>query len=177
MKKISILFVIIFLFISCRKNYEEISNTPLNLITIPGWPIIDFKIDYTIQVPTGFVGAGLEGFEGKSFTKSSADNTIQLNGGYSNSLSILDFGDTLPNPVPASIQVVNNSAQLITLDHIENFYQDSQTIGVLFYSNAGISRGRLYWKDDNVFKQALEIDFNLSELNTLNKIIQSIKRK
>ena len=47
----------------------------------------------------------------------------------------------------------------------------------LYYSNADISRGRLYWKDGNVFKDALEIDFNLSELSTVNKIIQTIKEK
>lgn len=177
MKKISIFCLIIFLLINCRKNDESDFVNDLNLTTIPGWRTIDFKTNYTIQVPEGFLGLGMTGFEGNTFYKSSADRKFVIFYGYSNSLFCSDFGDTLPNPVPRSVQARNFSSQLLTLDHSENFYQDSQIIGVLYYLNADHSWGRLFWKDGDIFKDALEIDFNLTELETVNKIIQSIKRK
>lgn len=167
MKKISLFFLIIFLLTNCRKNHEETD-----------WKTIDFKYNYTIQVPVGFTGGVQPGFEGNSFYAASADKKIQLYSGYGYALGVNDFGDALQNPVPQNIQVTDyTNSKLITLDKIENFYQGSQIIGILFYFNDNNSWGRLYWKDDNVFKDALEIDFNLTDLETVNKIIQSIKRK
>ena len=177
MKKILLLSLIISLLINCRKNNEGEYVNDFNLTTISGWPTIDFKTNYSIQVPAAFVGLGLTGFEGKSFYKTSADHTLILYGGYSTGLFTVDFGDTLQNPVPKSIQVISTYSQLMTLDQIETFYQDSQIAGILFYANADHSWGRLYWKDDNLFKDALHIDFKLSDLETVNKIIRSIKRK
>jgi hypothetical protein len=177
MKKISMLILIIFLLINCRKTEEVKNNNCLSLTTITGWEKIDFKTDYTIQVPVEFKGDGLQGFEGNSFYKSSADDKIKLSSGYSNSLFTFDFGDTLQNPAPKSIQVMNNFSKLITLDKTEIFCQNSETIGVFYYSNIDISRGRLYWKDTNPYRQALEVDFYLSQLETVNKIIETIKRR
>src|ERR1035437_9276569 len=100
MKKISIFFLIIFSLLNCTKNDEGENVNDFNLTTIAGWSTIDFKTNYTIQVPAAFVGLGLTGFEGKSFYKTSANNTIKLYGGYNTALIAIDFGDTLPNPVP-----------------------------------------------------------------------------
>lgn len=179
MKKSLIFSLIILLLVSCKNNDEdENENVDChNLTTIADWTKVNFKTNYTIQVPTGYVGGGMQGFEGNTFSKSSTDNKIQLNSGYCNSLFCFDFGDTLRNPIPQSIQVTNNSSDLVTLNKIETFCQNSEVIGYLFYSNNDISRGRLYWKDENAFKEALEIDFYLSELETVKNIIETIKRK
>jgi hypothetical protein len=177
MKKIVLLFLIACFLINCRKNDEGEIVNDFCLTTISGWPTMDFKTNYSIQVPAAFIGLGLTGFEGKSFYAASADRTIILYGGYNTGLMAVDFGDTLQNPVPKSIQSISTFSQLITLDQIETFYNDSQIAGIFFYANADHSWGRLYWKDGNVFKNALQIDFKLSDLETVNKIIQSIKRK
>ena len=177
MKKIPIIILTIFLLTSCTKNEEVNNDNRLNLTTISGWTTIDFKTDYTIQVPTDFIGGGLQGFEGNSFYKSSADNKILLESGYSNNLFTFDFGETLQNPAPKSIQLINKLSKLITLDKIEFFCQNSDTLGVFYYANIPISNGRLFWKNTNQYRQALEVDFSLAELETVNKIIETIKRR
>jgi len=177
MKKTAIFILTVFVLTCCTKNDDVKIENSFSLTTISGWSKIDFKTEYTIQVPLEFKGVGLQGFEGNSFYISSADDKIILQSGYSNSLYTFDFGDTLKDPSPKSIQVMNNNSKLITLDKTELFCQNSDIIGVFYYSNSDISRGRLFWKETNLFRQALEVDFYLSELETVNKIIETIKRK
>ena len=43
--------------------------------------------------------------------------------------------------------------------------------------NSSITKRRLYWKDNGILKDGLEIDFYLSEIETVKKIIETIKRK
>jgi hypothetical protein len=166
------------MFTNCKKN-EEVKVVPdFNLTTIANWPTIDFKAQYTIQVPAEFIGPGVQqGFEGNSFSKSSADGKIQLHGGFGTILGIMDFGMVLPNPVPAEVQIRNNNSELVTLDNREIFYQNAEIIAYFYYSNNTVSKGELYWYVSNAFLSALSIDFELSELETVNKIIKSIKLK
>src|ERR1035437_8741056 len=91
MNKTLIFFSLVFLLISCKKS----DNEDFYLTTIYSWTKIDFKTNYTIQVPQEFIGYGMGGFEGNSFYKSSADNKIKLSSGYCNSLFCFDFGDSL----------------------------------------------------------------------------------
>jgi hypothetical protein len=173
MKKLILITYISTFIFACEKN----SDNGYNLTSIDGWISINFKTNYTIQIPDGFIGAGMEGFEGNTFSKYSTDNKINLFYGYCNDLFCNDFGDLLGNPVPKSVQVRINSGVSVTLNKREYFYQNSEIVGVLYYSDKGISRGRLFWKDSGTLKAALEIDFNLSEIETVNKIIRTIKTK
>ena len=67
MKKTAIFILTAILFTCCTKNDDVKVDNYLSLTTISGWPQIDFKTDYTIQVPVEFKGAGMQGFEGNSF--------------------------------------------------------------------------------------------------------------
>jgi len=153
------------------------------MTTIDSWLTVSFKTNYTIQVPSGFEGSGMEGFEGNTFFKFSNDTTIILEYGYCNDLFCNDFGDTLQTTIPSRIKVRDNSNNLITLDKIQKFCQNAETIGVLYYSNDTISNSklywnsRLYWKDNGLFKQAMQIKFSASGLETVNEIIETIKSK
>jgi hypothetical protein len=81
------------------------------------------------------------------------------------------------------IKVKDNSNNLITLNKIQRFCQNAETIGVLYYSNDSISNSklywnsRLYWKDNGLFKQAMQIKFPESGLETVNEIIETIKSR
>ena len=183
MKKIIFLMVIIALSIACKKD-NVIENTACNnMTTIDSWLTVSFKTNYTIQVPSGFKGLGMAGFEGNTFYKFSNDTTIILEYGYCNDLFCNDFGDTLQTTIPLSIKVKDNSNNLITLDKIQRFCQNAETIGVLYYSNDSISNSklywnsRLYWKDNGLFKQAMQIKFSASGLETVNEIIETIKSR
>jgi hypothetical protein len=170
--------------ITCCKKDNSIENSSCNnLTTIDSWTTISFKTNYTIQVPSGFEGSGMAGFEGNTFLKFSNDTTIILTYEYCNELFCNDFGNTLPTAIPASIKVKDNSENLITLDKIQRFCQNTETIGVLYYSNDTISisklywNSRLYWKDNGLFKQAMQIKFPASGLETVKEIIETIKAK
>ncbi len=181
-KIIAILILIIS--ITCCKKENCIENAECNnLTTMDSWTTISFKTNYTIQVPNGFKGSGMAGFEGNTFFKFSNDTTIILEYGYCNELFCNDFGDTLPAILPVSIKVKDNLNNLIALDKTQRFCQNSETIGVLYYSNDTISNsklywnGRLYWKDNGLFKQAMQIKFPASELETAKEIMETIKSK
>jgi hypothetical protein len=183
MKKIIFLLVIIAFSVACKKD-NVIENTAYNnMTTIDSWLTVSFKTNYTIQVPSGFEGSGMEGFEGNTFFKFSNDTTIILEYGYCNDLFCNDFGDTLRTTIPLIIKVKDNSNNLITLNKIQRFCQNAETIGVLYYSNDSISNSklywnsRLYWKDNGLFKQAMQIKFSASGLETVNEIIETIKSR
>ena len=118
-----------------------------------------------------------------TFFKFSNDTTILLDYGYSNGLFCFDFGDTLQTIMPASIIVKDNSLNIIKLDNIQKFCQNSETVGVLYYSTDTVSNSklywnsRLYWKDNALFKQAMQIKFPASELEIVKEIIETIKAK
>ena len=48
-------------------------------------------------------------------------------------------------------------------------------MGIFYFSKIDLASGRLYWKDNGVYKQALEVQFDLAELDTINQIIETIK--
>jgi hypothetical protein len=182
LKMIAVL-VIIILITNCKKDNTIQNNECNNLTTISGWTTINFKTNYTIQVPSGFKGLGMAGFEGNTFFKFSNDTTVILDYGYCNDLFCNDFGDTLQTSMPLSIKVKDNSNTLISLDKIQRFCQNAETSGVMYYSNDSISNsklfwnGRLYWKDNGLFKQAMEIKFPASGIETIKEIIGTIKSK
>ena len=176
-RKTIAIFISIISITYCKKD-NVIENTVCNnMTTIDSWTTISFKTNYTIQIPSGFKGLGMAGFEGNTFSKFSNDTTIVLEYGYCNDLFCNDFGDTLPTTMPASITVKDNLNNLITLDKIQRFCQNAETIGILYYSNDTISNSKLYWKDNGLFKQALQIKFSASGLETVNEIIETIKSK
>jgi len=182
-KNIIAILIIIILITNCKKDDNKVNTSCNNLTTIDGWSTINFKTNYTIQVPSGFKGLGMAGFEGNTFSKFSNDTAIILEYGYCNDLFCNDFGDTLQTTIPLSIKVKDNSNNLITLDKIQRFCQNAETIGVLYYSNDSISNiklywnSRLYWKDNGLFKQAMQIKFPASGLETAKEIIETIKSK
>jgi hypothetical protein len=174
MKKILMISLLIFLLIDCAKN--DYKDNIYYLTSMSHWTTIDFKTNYTIQVPVGFVGEGLGGFEGNTFYKYSLDNKIQLSAGYCNSLYCDDFGDPLKDSLPATIQITNNYSKRVTLNQIEYFQQNSGgqnsgTIGVFYYSKNDTANGRLYWKDNGTLKDALEVEFYKEKLETVFNII------
>jgi hypothetical protein len=177
MKKFIMLSAIFCLLLSCKKSPEK-SETPgcYTLTQIDGWPKINFKSNYTIQVPNEFEGLGMMGFEGNTFSKHSPDYKIYLDYGYcGNGLFCFDFGDPLAHPAPDYIQILTKLRLSVTTNKIKYFCQNSDTVGLLYYIDNDNANGRLFWKDNNIFKAALNVDFSLTEITTVNKIIGSIK--
>lgn len=181
MQKIISLLIIIAFSVGCKKENVIDNIVCNNMATKDSWITISFKTNYSIQVPSDFKGLGMAGFEGNTFSKFSNDTTIMLDYGYCNSLFCNDFGDTLQTTIPLSIKVKDNSNNLITLDKIQRYCQNAETIGILYYTNNNVSsnklywNSRLYWMDNGIFKQAMQIKFPATGLETVNEIIETIK--
>lgn len=176
MKKFLIILVASVLVQGCKKDEISKNITTINLQSVPTWATIDFKTNYTIQVPPEFKGPGMIGFEGNTFSKYSADSMVIMQYGYCNGLYCKDFGNILQIPASKSLKVIDNSGKVIIFNKVEIFSTNSETLGVLYYSGDSISIGRLYRKDNAWFKQALQITFHQSEQATVEKIIGSIKK-
>jgi hypothetical protein len=152
MKKLFQFIMMILLLCGCHKENFDIYN----LTKIDSWKTIDFKINYTIQVPEGFSGGVRPGFEGNSFYAYSRDKKIQLYSGYGYAPGVYDFGEKLGSPEPKSIQVITNLSTTVILDQIEYFKQDPETTGIFCYSKSDVSRGRLYWKDNGALRDGFD---------------------
>lgn len=162
----------------CKKDVVTVNSNIINLTTVDGWTTINFKTNYTIQVPNDFVGMGMNGFEGNMFEKYSKDNTIYLSYAYSNGGTFFyDFGDTLQNPIPKSQIVKDQSNNFHSLDKMDFYILNSDTSGIFYYSSDSIAYGRVYWSDYGFYKQALDIKFDYSKSELVHLIISTIKRK
>jgi len=58
---------------------------------------------------------------------------------------------------------------------MEFFESDLDTLGILYYSVTYPSIGKVYWKDELLLKAALNIKFPQSKIDTIRRIIATIK--
>lgn len=178
MKKILLFLGIVLLWSACEETNVEKTPTCQSLTTIKEWPTIDFKEHYTIQVPADFQYNGLvHGFEGNSFLKASADGKIILESNYGTGLHFLDFGKVLSDTIPVQDQIRTKNGEWMLLDQRESFCNNDEIVGYLYYSQWQVCNGQLYWKVDGKFQAALVLEFPISEMQTIKKIISSIKIK
>ncbi|MEO8403042.1 MAG: hypothetical protein ABI480_00550 [Chitinophagaceae bacterium] len=141
----------------------------------PGWSTESFKTNYTIQFPSGFTGS-MTGFEGNVFDKANADLSTHLWYGYSNSLICFDFRDTLPNINQPFIQVMFNGQVLTLSDRIE-FTSNHELIGIFYHTDAQQINGRLFWKDDGVFKEAADANYLVGDEQQMIRILRSVQHR
>ena len=175
MKKLILTILVVFSIFSCKEKIDDEKYPQINMVTIDSWSTINFKTNYTIQIPDGFEGIGMAGFEGNTFSKFSPE--ISLSYGYCNGLFCFDFGDTLKIPFPKSIQLGIGTTEKVTLTEKEYFNLDTTIVGVFYYLKNTNSMGRLFFKDHDSFKAALEVIFPLNRIQTVDSIIGTIKHK
>lgn len=178
MKKILLVFGIILALSACEETNEEKTETCQSLTTVAEWPTIDFKTNFTIQVPADYKFEGFyHYFEGNSFHKESADGKIILESNYGTWTHRFEFGYSLPDTIPTQNQLRTINGELLLLDHRESFCEHGEIVGYLYYSMWQVCNGQLYWKVNNEYLAALELEFPPSELETIRKIIRTIKPK
>jgi hypothetical protein len=172
--KLCYLLLSLLIVASCKREVDN--NGCIALSQNPGWTASDFKAVYTIQLPAKYSGAGrMIGFEGSTYEKVRADSAVYLSYAYCNALGCPEFGDTLTEPFPGSVNVTDHTGT-ITLDQKKTFC-NGNTQGVLYYNHESDSRARLYWKVDGVFRQALEISYDHSRFEEVLDIVKTIKEK
>jgi hypothetical protein len=174
-KQICWLFLIIAI-VACKKDIGNNDRIPLS--QNPNWTTIPFKRYYTIQFPGNYVGDGMLGYEGNFFFKGRNDATVDFKYNYCSSTYCLDFGDSIDNfPKPNSIDISFNN-EVVVLDRKARFFDDSGSgLAILYYNNKANAHGKLYWKDENKFKAALDINYDFSRHQEVLDIIKTIKAK
>ncbi len=140
------------------------------------WITSDYKNNYTIQFPANYSGVGKVGFEGNIFSKLRNDSSVVFSYAYCSPLFCTDFGDTLFEPLPNSINIKINDTT-INLNQQTTFCYSNRKTAILYYNKNNNAYARLYWKDAGVYKQALEISYNYSRLQEILNIIKTIKEK
>jgi hypothetical protein len=172
----TILLLALLILASCHKGNQSIENA-FPIKQNPAWETEKFKTDYTIQFPTGFVG-GVNGFEGNIFWKSNSADSTSFTYNYCNSLHCNDFGDTLKTTTNTAIQgVFNFKRDTIQLDQRVNFTKDNGIVGIYYHNEDSISYGKLFWKDDGFFKEALDVKYRKENNMRVIEIVGTIAKK
>ena len=160
--------------IACKKETTNVNCIALSQNS--NWTISDFKNNYTIQFPANYFG-GKDGFEGNIFYKERNDSSIVFSYDYCSPLFCYDFGDTLYQPFPNSINIKVYDSTITLSKQVAFCDSNSLQIAILYYNDEDKSHARLYWKDNGLYRQALEIAFDYSELQEVLDIIKTIKEK
>jgi hypothetical protein len=174
-KNLGFIILCLILTISCKK--EATNTNSITLSQNSDWTTLEFKNNYTIQFPADYFGEGRIGFEGNIFRKEKNDSSVVFSYDYCSPLFCQDFGDTLFQSFPNSINIKINDIT-ITLNQESIFHDSSSSqTAILYYNDKDNAHARLYWKDNGMYKQVLEVAFNYSRLQEVLDIIKTIKEK
>ncbi len=168
-------FALVILLGSCSKESEEVCCSQ-TLQQQDHWSIENFKPSYTIQLPAIYAGSGMMGFEGNTFFKRRTDNSVVLQYSYCSPLYCTDFGNALADKTPSSIDIIISS-NVITLDRKETFCNGIEKVGIYYYNTDPEAYGRLYWKQDGKYVEALQVNYNASRHKEVVAILRTIKSK
>jgi hypothetical protein len=173
MKRLFLLVAAIALF-SCKKDMQDVPV--IRLEPNPAWETESFKTEYIIQFPAGYKGPGMTGFEGNVFFKNNDDQTLLFSYHYCFGLTCFDFGATLSLPEPDSIYRDTAGGKII-LDQRFSFLDSLSQTAILYYNTRAQATGKLYWRDNGVYKEAMDISFLYSKLQEVLDILKTIRRR
>ena len=151
------------------ESESQCSDMALN----PNWITEDFKTDYLIQFPDDYVGIGMVGFEGNIFYKYSPDSTIALYYSYCSPLWCDDFGDTI-DIMQTEITLELNNGLTILLEETQEFCDQGELVGKLYYNDLNESFGMYCMKEETVWREAARMEFRSDRLDDLQEILATI---
>ena len=171
---------LVFLMVACSKS-EESEEQVVSCIEMQedqNFERVPFKEDYSIQLPDGHSGLGLELLLGTRFSVSTELGTKL----YYEYLCVTDcrifFGEILDTPIPDQI-IGFPALPMEVLDNKREFCVLEDVRAVLYYSSnvSSLSHGRLFMKVDSDFKEGLLIDFDINNISEVEDIIKTIKEE
>lgn len=161
----------------CHKGSGSAVPDSRELSQHPGWTAEKFKNDYTIQFPSRFEGS-VKGFEGNVFAKQDVADSLYFSYAFCSPTFCSDFGDTLSGADRTTITGVFPYAQAgILLTHRTNFTDSGTLTAIFYYDEASLSDGKLFWKDGDVFKEALNVRYAKAALPEVLEILGTIRTR
>ena len=174
--KLLLITLSILLFAFCKKDVPITGNC-LQLGTKPNWTTVNFKAEYTIQFSSDYEGQGMVGFEGNTFYKWRVDKKVRMNYSFCSPLWCDDFGNDLDNPNSSSITITEPNGQQLILDKRKNLCNNNTTVGIYYYTDNAYSVGKLFWKRDNKYQEALTVHYEKEFQNEVEQILKTIRTK
>ena len=165
--------VIIFCLFSCEK--EQLPKNDTN----NEWVTESLNSDYLIQFPSYYIG---EGFNNNVFYKSNPTLDIIVFY-YWWDIFVNNVEDTLYYPLPENISIspYGEASHFLNLENKQLiFSNDSTIIGILYNSNPSISEridGLLLWNESYYFISLTRVQYNETKFDSLEMILETIKKK
>lgn len=175
-----LLFVL--LIVSCKKSggdkdpaYNIDDANCIVLSQNPNWDTTSFKTRYTIQFPNNYTVTKKQVPSGTDYSVQRNDKSVHFNYMYCGSLDCYN-SERLPASFPDYVDYSAWGIEKI-LDQKATFCDGNLLTGVLYYNKGSECFGRLFWKEDGKYKEALLVYFNHSQYQEVLDIIKTIKRK
>lgn len=177
--KYALFLSICFLALSCDEPFE-IRQSPVCIAmeANPEFIPIPFKEDYTIQLPSGYIGEGINMSESVSFSVKTQKGS-QL--GYSYSCAadcIMYFGQPLTSPAPDTIKGMWGFPDEVLIKATQ-FCLDGEIEAILYHSaHAGPAcQGWLFMKRGQDYEEGLHLQFDYANFPEIESILQTISEQ
>lgn len=170
------LVLLLILLVSCEKDRVE-QKLCIPLFQDAVWEKEKFHDETMIQFPPDFIGGRID-FEGPSFMKYRLSSETIFHYDFCGGLTCDDYGKRLDNIDTTFIKVLpfNFSLDTIALTKRLEFCDDLVTWGIYFYNDSTYSVGKLYWKTDYGYKDALTITYKQAQQEEVERILATIHK-
>jgi hypothetical protein len=179
MKPLFLIAALTLILVSCKKPISvEKASDLLSLEMSPhsSWPTERFKSAFDIQVPPGYEGQGMLGFEGNIFNKHNTPDSTYLWYSYCGPLFCDDYRDVLTSSAQASVSVrMNYVDPPVTLSNRLEFTRNNQIEAILFHNNEPSLKAALFLYYDGSFRESLEVAGRLQHLPDIANMIRTIR--
>ncbi|MEM7367477.1 MAG: hypothetical protein AAF587_02680 [Bacteroidota bacterium] len=166
--------------LSCEPTpFQPTITTCITLTQHPSWPIEDFKkssdVDLTIQFPTYYQG-GLTADSSVFFSKMRNDGKVAMEYRFCDPADgCSPFGEPIVNEFPRTLTSVDVNNEIVTLDNFSTFCEDGDLVAVLYYNHIPVSTGKLYMLHEDIFLEAMTIEFDSLALDEVEEILTTIE--
>ena len=162
---------------SCNNNDEKIEMDCAGNKQMDNWITESFKSNYSIQFPSNYIGHGMIGFEGYTFSKIRSDSLVDFRYFYcSSGFYCEDFGDSLSDPLPSSIFAYNwNYNEEVELTKQVLFCENEDVTALLYYNIEEMAVGKLYMNIDGFYWEAVSVFYDINAYQEVKNILKTIK--
>jgi hypothetical protein len=190
MKQFTIIILSVLLLTACKKKKATDDSTTCisGTSSTSGWHQEDMNLNYTIELPAWYSGAGYITYEGDQFIKYSYSptDTVWVNAQYGRSGHNTNvWGPVLVNSDANAVDI-DYKGYTIPLKNKRRLCANGKTIGYYYYTltknlidttskNGGL--GMVYLLENNDFKQNITIDFSVEKESEALGIVSTIKPK
>jgi len=166
--------LLFFLLCSCEKDRVE-QNFCIPLFQDTVWTSEQFHGETMIQFPPDFIG-GRTIFEGPTFFKYRLSPGTIFESTYCGALLCSDYGEHLNNLDTTFVIAFSSLIDSTILRKRNELCDGLVTMGIYFYNDSTINVGKLYWKTDDGFREAVTALYGPAQKDEVEQILATIHK-